>query len=536
MVERKGVHVPAKDTVMEPVDLKLTKAMKGSVTVGVRSAQGVALDAVRRPITVQHATRRVRRSVDILAQASKAGSGEDVLHLAVHKRATPREGSQVQVRVGAGLFELSPTETLGQWDAAWTGEGELSKGTLEALYSGKLKTAAYAVGAAWRHKEVADDVLAEAMRDMVQPPEGIYDNVTKEFRLQHQAVRLLYLAPITKDLHARPSLAGDMQAVLRQKRKDLQSTAAELPGNPRLWALSAATLALTAPAKSKLGHVRELVRRVRRSQLVVGHHTWVAAKERMDATSAFLAIAELRLGNKKRALALLRTLATLAQSNRLKRPWARAIARRVAKEVSPSGPPSHINVHIDGRKHRTLLNGGVARVAAPSLSRPGAHTISVDTGKAESALYHLEARSEHGLPWDLVPERPGSLVASIEGEIGRVGKQGKLTLIVRNRSPRTIAKPIVEISLPAGTEFDERAKRELRRHTRGESEATRGTLHLQLAGLPPGASRRIPLGMRWSVGGALQGLGLASFPEERPDDISIVKPRVLRIHAAKVTP
>ncbi len=540
MAERKGVLVPGKDAVVEVVDLKLTTATKGSITVGVRSPQGVALDAVRRPITVQRAARRVRKSVDILAGATKAGSKAegkaDVLRLSVDERAIEREGSQVLIRVGAGLFELAPKASMSQWAAAWTGEVKLDRRMMQGLASHTTAALALSVGVTWAHKGVDDLSMAEALRSLTAALDQTGQIDDKEERLSSRATALILLAPATRDINARRPLDEDLQAVLRKLRKDVQSTVAEVSGNPKLWAQVAAALALTAPKGHKLARVRELVRRVRRHILVVGPHTWVATASGVHETSALLALAELRLGAQKRGLALLRTLAKLAQTKRLKRPLIMAYARVAAEEASPGGPPSQINLHVDGKTRRVPLDGGVARVPLPELSRPGVHSISVDTGASAPALYYLEATSEHGLPWGVVPKTAGSIVASIDGEIGAVGRQGKLVLTVRNRSPRTISNPIVELSLPAGTELDDSAKREIRRHTRGASEATRGTLRLRLAGLPPGSKRKISLGFRWSVGGKLQGLGIASFPENRPDDISIVSPRVLSIHAAKVAP
>jgi hypothetical protein len=536
MVERKGVKVPGKDTVVEAVELKLTRAMKGSVTVGVRSAQGVALDAVRRPIVVHRPARRVRKSVDILAGAAKAGAKADVLRLLVDERAIEREGSQVLIRVGAGLFETVPKASMSMWAAAWSGEAKLDRKVIGALSSRDEAALALAIGVTWRHKDVSDMSLAYALPQLSAALDAIAKLEVKDDRLQKRASILLLLAPATRDLHARQPLDADLQAILRKLRKDVQSSVAEVSGDPKLWAQVAAALALTAPASSKLARVKELVRRVRRHLLVVGPHTWVATDSGVYETSALLALAELKLGAQKRALALLRTLAKLAQTKRLQSPLVMALARVAAEEASPGGPPKEINLHVNGKTRRVTLDGGVARTPAPALSRPGSHTISVDTGTSAPALYYLEAVSEHGLPWDVVPETPGSIVASIDGEVGAVGKPGKLVLTVRNRSPRTIASPIVELSLPAGTELDERAKREIRRHTRGDSEATRGTMRLRLAGLPPGAKRKISLGFRWSVGGKLQGLGIASFPEDRPGDISVARPRVLKIQAAKVAP
>ncbi len=536
LATRKGVRAPAKDTAVQMVDVQLDKAMKGSITVGVQSAQGVPLDAVRRPITVQHPTRRVRRRYDFLAGAAQAGTNASALRFTVHERATQREGSQVHIRVGPGLFAVAPGRAETRWLSAWARRGETAASRRRLTPGNTELKAAFLVGSSWSTREVSDDFLARTLRDVTASLDQIGKQDDRKVRLQLQVRTLLWLAPATRAIHTRQGLKKDLEGLLRKLRKDVHSSVAMVSGDPHIWAMSAAALALTAPAKSKNKLVRELVSRVRRHQLYVGSHTWVATKEGVHETSAFLALAELKIGERKRALALLRTLAKLALSDRSLNAWTQALAKFTAQEASPKGAPSQVSLVVDGVKTRVDLESGVGRVPAPSLGRPGAHTITVDDKAASSALYYLEASTEHGLPWDLVPERPGSFISRLEGEIGAVGRPAKLTLVVRNRSPRAIAHPIVEVSLPAGAELDEEAKKVLRRYTRGDSEAARGTLRLSLAGLPPGGKRKIPLTLRWSLGGKLQGLGIASYPEGRPDDISIQKPRTLSIPSAQVTP
>ncbi len=108
--------------------------------------------------------------------------------------------------------------------------------------------------------------------------------------------------------------------------------------------------------------------------------------------------------------------------------------------------------------------------------------------------------------------------------------------MVRNRSPRTIASPIIEISLPAGAELDRESKKLMRKYLQEEIGQSGGTMHLALRGLAPGASERVPLPLRWSVGGQLHGLGIASYPAGKRDDLSVLMPRVLTINSVKGTP
>ncbi len=531
-----GVRVPAKDTAVTSVELKVAKAQEGHVTVGVRSAKGVSLDAVKRPIKVQRSARRVRKSVNMLASANRKGQKAETLRYAIPKNSQERDGSQLHIRVGAGLFDQPTSGPEAQWSRAWDGEVLTNDDTKSWLVGSSLLLQATAIGVVWNGTEYPDSFLAEGLRALSVKIAKLDKISDPKAQLRERVTCMLALSPVVRNLHARVPLDADMEAVLTKLRKDVQATATQISDDPKLWAMSAAALALTASESAKLARVRELVRRVRRHQLVVGQHTWIAARDGVHETSAYLSLAELKLGERKRALALLRTIATLITSKHKLSSRTRVMAKLAAQQASSFSPPRHINLYVDGKKRRVALQNGVAIVAAPEIGTPGEHALSIDTGNEEPTLFYLEAVSEFGLPWDDVPEVPGSIVASIDGAKGRVGARTKLELVVRNRSPRTIAKPVVQVSLPAGAELDKQARQALRRHSRGYSEANRGTLVVQLAGLPPGGVRKIPIEFRWSVGGKLQGLGLASYPAGQPENVSVTKPRVLDIASAKETP
>ena len=63
----------------------------------------------------------------------------------------------------------------------------------------------------------------------------------------------------------------------------------------------------------------------------------------------------------------------------------------------------------------------------------------------------LEAR--YGVPWTTPVDREGPFVLAIEGEAHAQDQVAELELVVRNRSPRWIARPIVELSLPTGAKL-----------------------------------------------------------------------------------
>jgi hypothetical protein len=76
-----------------------------------------------------------------------------------------------------------------------------------------------------------------------------------------------------------------------------------------------------------------------------------------------------------------------------------------------------------------------------------------------------------------------------------------------------LVRPVVEIQLPAGAELDE-ASREGLASLSGVAPSIEGNvLRLELRPMAPGASIRIPLRARWSLGGSFRALGVSVTDE-----------------------
>jgi hypothetical protein len=523
LYERAGVVVPAQDSLELPVELRLTRPLAGRLLIAARAVDGTPLDAVRRPLLVEPAVRRVRRELETLA----AGVGS--LELEVPAQAVAREGAELRVRVGVGLFDAPGEPGWAAWAEAWTTSPSLATTVVEGVRRGDGAALARAVASSWAAGEsaVSDQLLRAGLTRLART----LDRLARSSLLRDQVEILLGLAPAVAggQLRARPELAASLEATLRTLRRQVSEAVGEVADEPSLWAAAAAALAWTAPAGADLARVRELVRRVRRRQLTVGPHTWVAAGG--PATSALLALAELKLDERGRAFALVRTLSqkrSLGQESL-------ALGRAAAALLARGAPPRSVSLRVDGRERRLELSGGLGRIAAPELSRPGRHRVSVEL-PAASAPLHLQVVTEYGVPWSLRPDRPGPLELSIVGTTGARDQRAGLAIAVRNRSPRTLGAPVLELALPAGAELDEEARAALRRRTVSEPAMSRGTLRLELASLPPGGFRCLPLPLRWSLGGRLLGLGVVGYAADRPEDLSIFPPRVLEIADAERKP
>jgi hypothetical protein len=192
-------------------------------------------------------------------------------------------------------------------------------------------------------------------------------------------------------------------------------------------------------------------------------------------------------------------------------------------------PATQAIVEIDGERRTVALEGGAGELALESLASPGHHTVHVTT--REGAPLWVRVDADYGLPWSVRPVRPGPLALGIEGAVGALDRISELELVVRNRSPRTLPAPIVELDLPTGAELTEHDRLRLGWAVRGVERGD-GVLTLRLAPLRPGNEVRIALPFRWSVAGRLMGLGASAYAEDRREDITTLAPRALEIAPA----
>lgn len=520
-IRRSGVLVAANDAAELSVPLVLTRPIDGKVLIGLTSSAGEPLDAVRRPLTVLASARRVRRIEDVLVR------GTGTLALEVPQRAIPREGAEVTVQIGLAVFAVGEVPEQAAWREAWLGRVPAAEHAASSGVTGLAER----VGTSWALKTIPDSRIAESLTGLSQALGKL-----RSEDLQPKAAALLALAPAARRLGERRSKAADLESVLRALRRDLTSSVAVAKEDPELLASLAAGLAATAPTGSDLSLVRELLRRIRRSEIRVGSDTWIAASgSRRHAATALVALCEILLGEHDRAFERVRTLARIEQGGGSLDSATRAVAHLAAALLSEGPEPTTVSVELDGSLHRLALDRGVGRLAAPALARPGAHRIRVEVPGKHAAVY-VRAATEYGLPWELAPARPGSLHATIEGKTRARDQQAALELVVQNRSPRTIGRPVLDLTLPAGAELDEDGRRRLELVTATEPEATRGTLHLELRPLPPGGTVRVPLPLRWSVAGRLVGLGVAAHPADQPEDVFILKPQQWDIAATERKP
>jgi hypothetical protein len=333
---------------------------------------------------------------------------------------------------------------------------------------------------------------------------------------------LIGLAPL-----ARADRLG-VSALTTRIAREVSADAAAATEDPETWVVSAAGLGWSAPEAHR-GRIAELVRRLDRHTVEVGEDRWLPTVDAPRST-VLLAMAELSLGNRERAFVLLRTVARWAALGHALPSDVLALARAAADRLTEGEPPDAVTIEIDGERHEVPLLDGAAELDRPSLGAPGRHVVRVALGGGAPLWVRVDA--DYGLPWSARPPRPGPLRMRLEGEVGALDAVSELELVVVNRAPRTIPRPIVEIELPTGAELTEADRARMGVRVRSIARGD-GVLTLHLAPQRPGNEVRIPLPLRWSVAGTLAGLGMVGYAEDRPDDVTVLAPRELAIEEAR---
>ncbi|MBX3271520.1 MAG: hypothetical protein KF729_14740 [Sandaracinaceae bacterium] len=489
------------------VELAPEQNGEGSIEIVVATPEGEALDAVRLPMRVVDVARWVERT------ERRLGAGRVAFAMEVPAGADPRGGS-IEVGAGARLFE--PSRTAHAWTRWAPAAGVPAEPDLDA---GGATELALSIGTAWLDASQDDALVEDALERLtgLLVQAGATDPGSSAAQ-EARAWALFGLAPIGR-APARRELASG-HALVDRLRGDVGAWALAST-EPSHWVLGAAALAWGARGEAELERARELARRLERHVVVVGDDRWLALDAAALRASALLALAELSIGRHAQAASVLLTLARWEESGVALEPDVSALARAGVRRMLRGRAPARVTVTIDGAARTVELEGGVARVDAPELARPGAHEIRVEAEGGAPIVARAEAR--YGVSWD-APAGRGPLALALEGEPAGLDDVSRFTLVVRNRAPRTLARPLVDVQLPTGAELATDTPTPGARLRRVEDRVA-----IELGALLPGQERRVPLALRFRVAGALRGLGVSGRAADRPDAASVLVPRTVTI-------
>ncbi len=520
------------------VVLDVQRASRGRVTIAATDAQsGARLDAVRRPMEVLAEARPSTVSVDALVDRRAS------FVVSVPREAAYRADGVVRIAAGPALGDdpnawgpLAPDRSWPAWAQAMAGtpvsEALLARGQL-AIPGGGAAQWARAIGARWNDTTVTDEAMHRGLERVTALLEPAPTRASTAASTVAADV-LLGLLPAIAHIESRAAEGDALRALVTRLRRAVESETAHLSDDPAGFARAA--FVLRASSRTHSTRADEFERRATRA---VQHHDGGSflegaapgIEERVVASSV-LALALLQNGDRAGAFAFVREAASREVVGHLRDDASRALlhvllARLTAGAENASS--STATVRIDGASTTVPLRNGVGHVSSAVLSQPGEHHIDVDLGAPMVLL--ATASSRFGLPWNSSEPVRAPLELTLDGDPGARDTRSAFWLRVRNRGPRVLAHPFVRIALPAGAELDDESRRELQSRLGGASPVLEErTLVLAVRALAPGASVRLPLRLRWSIGGALHGLGIvANVDDAGHGATAIVLPRVVTL-------
>lgn len=531
-----SVSVPANDAAEVVLEIVVPEPSRGALVVrAVRASNGTPLDAVRRPIVVLHDARPVRVHDELLAE------GALELDLSVPEDATPLGPGELRVAAGARLFGDPATWTDGSLTAAWAlafartqipeamrevARDDLTVEDEDAVAPVDPLEAAAAIAIVWRDRSVSDARVRAGLRAVSQ----LFDGAAPTRRgrrpvpqpgtdVTGRAASLVALSPAVRDLARRPGVRADLDSVVSRLRDEVSALAPQAQDRPSVWALGAAALALTSP-RGPDARAIELLRRLDRETVTVGDETWLDSESEASTVAsrvsptALVALARAAVGDRAAAMPLLRHLARRARTAPRWSAQSRALASAAGALVSGGPVRGALHVTLDGHDVAVRTQDGVTLATLEGTDRPGTHRLRVDAGRGTIAIAWVDVR--YGRPWNAPSSSPAPISIETDGELGARDTRSALRLTVRNRGTRVLMSPIVEVDMPAGAELDEPTREALTALSAAAPTIEGRTLRLRLRPIAPGGLVRIPLPVRWSVGGRLRGLGVTAYDDALP--------------------
>lgn len=537
--------VPPRDAIESTVEVNLTAQGAGSLLIrAMRASDERPLDAVRRPLTVWSDARLVRVRRELLLVDS---SGAE-LTIDIPEDASERGAGELRVLPATAIFGdvTQLTHPSVGWALALVGETPPesllvnARRTLRAgdpvedhQIHGPPGVLAMAAATVWKDATVQDPVLRRALRSISRILGDPTDTPSPGQTLAMAEV-LAALAPCVQE--GRPAVRGVLIELTDELRRRVGSGAVAQSEAPILWARSAAALALVGGDT----RARELLRRAERHVVRLDREAFLEEPSQAGipvariTPTAIMAIAWAALEERGRAMAYLRHLVSLHRGAEHWQADARVMAAAAAGTVAGRGAGSTLSGTYGGQAltFSTLDDAPDSRIRVAELPSAVAGSHRVRVNGPRLALVYLDVR--YGRPWSAAPDRAARMDLEIEGDLGPRDARAGIALTLRNRAPRLATSPVVEIDLPAGTELDEPTRAVLRGLTVVEPTVEGRTLQLHLRPLAPGGRARVPLPLRWSVGGTLRGLGVTAYddataPSTEVRPLSILPSRELTI-------
>lgn len=380
---------------------------------------------------------------------------------------------------------------------------------------------------AWSAADAEDEGAAAARQRAM----GALDNVRfgdtdgSAGELRAQAALLGALAPsgIADVADALEGAVDPLARLTAQYRGALRRALRRYPDEPTLLARAAAALLLASPDDA---YGRVMFERATQHLHDEGAGRLVAASAGRAglgeeiAASLALAVGAHQLGQD--ALARSLVAGAVAHDNLITRDGGEALFWLLATGaygVLGSDAGTSVRISAGGRATEASFDHGVAIAA---IDHP-AGGVGVSVSASGDAVVLVRAEAAYAVPFAAETHAPMTL--ALEGDPGAGEGLSALELVVH--ASREVAHPVVLIELPAGIDLeDEGLLAQLARaggvlHVEARFP---GFVRLELSSMASGVDVRIPLALRWTLGGSIRGLAAVAYEADDPDHRTVIAP------------
>ena len=380
---------------------------------------------------------------------------------------------------------------------------------------------------AWSAADSEDEAAAaarsRAMSALSNVRFGDADGSAGELRAQAALIGALAPSGIADVADALEGAIDPLARMTAQYRGALRRALRRYPEEPTLLARAAAALLLASPedayGRAMFDRAVTHLHDQGNGRLVTASTGRAGVMEEVAASLA-LAVGAHQLGQD--ALARSLVAGAMTHDNLITRDGGEALFWLLANGAygvfgSDAGTTAHVTA--GGRSIDATFDHGIAiaEIDSPSGS------LGVSASVSGDAVVLVRAEAAYVVPFTAETHAPMTL--TLEGDVGAGEGLSALELVVH--ATGEVPHPVLLIELPAGIDLDDEGVLAQLARTSGvlHLESRRpGFIRLELGPIASGVDLRIPLSLRWSLGGSVRGLAAVAYEADDPDHRTVIAP------------
>jgi hypothetical protein len=380
---------------------------------------------------------------------------------------------------------------------------------------------------AWSAADSTDEAAASArqraMSALGNVRFGDADGSAGEIRAQAALLGALAPSGIADVADALEGAIDPLARMTAQYRGALRRTLRRYPEEPTLLARAAAALLLASPDDAygramfdrAIAHLHDSGG----GRLVTASSGRAGVMEEVAASLA-LAVGAHQIGQD--ALARSLVAGAIAHDNLITERGGESLFWLLANGAygvlgADAGTTAHVSA--GGRSIEATFDHGIAIAAIDHPSGGVGVSARVDG----DAIVIVRAEVAYAVPFGAETHAPMTLV--LEGDPGAADGLSALELVVHATSE--VPHPVVLLELPAGIDLEDEGVLARLASVSGvlDVEARRpGMVRIELGAIASGVDVRIPLALRWTLGGSVRGLAAVAYEADDPDHRTVIAP------------